>query len=180
MNPSQAPADTPPIPADAVLWRRIPDFPPFVVPDQNRGGRRVSSAAFADDAQGLSTSVYLADVVGDPHRLLQGRNRGFALVAITAERARACGMEVLRVDPKDPDPDADPAHVYIVGKKTGRVKNCLLAAAGPVVWPPGWEDVSLSPGLGGCLPLAKMSAVAKSRPSTCRGSPANVSSDCLS
>jgi hypothetical protein len=143
MSLSPAPAVPPSIPGHAVLWRRIPDFPPFVVPDNNRGGRRVSSAAFADDAQGLSTSVYLAELVRDPDKLLQGKTRGFALVSITADSARACGMEVLRVDPKDPEPDPDPAHVYIVGKKTGSVKNCLLAAAAPVVWPPDWADVSL-------------------------------------
>ena len=59
--------DDPAILSDAILWRRI--HPKWVVLDTNRGGVRVSSAAFDDSPDGSAMSVLLADAVESTGRM---------------------------------------------------------------------------------------------------------------
>lgn len=107
----------------AVLWRRI--HPMWAV-EENHGGLRVSSAAFDDSKDGSPTSVFIADIVRSTGRqagqLLAGF-KDYGLAALTAGQARAPGQRVAR----DPLPE-EPAHAFIVGKKTKPVKRALAAA----------------------------------------------------
>lgn len=126
-------ADDPTIADDSALWRRIP--PKWVVPDDNRGGLRVSSAAFDNSEDGTPTSVHLADVASSigrgPADILQ-RFVGYGLASLTSGQARGCGQAVGR----DPLPD-DPTHGFIAGPKPRSVKKRLSSACVWVIPPPG-------------------------------------------
>lgn len=116
----------------SVLWRRI--HPSWAVSDENRGGIRVSSAAFDNSRDGSATSVLIAEIVAasghGPEDVLRGLD-GYGLASLTAGAARVCGQAVAR----DPLPD-EPAHGLIAGSKTKGVKKRLAAAAVWVVLPP--------------------------------------------
>jgi hypothetical protein len=103
------------IPDEAELWRRIPPW--HVIPDENIGDIRPSSAAFEDDPDGAPMSVYLADECKDPQLALAG-HEGFGLVAITAGLARQCDQIVVRQPVPGP-----PGHVVVAGKKTDSVRK---------------------------------------------------------
>ena len=122
------------IPDDAELWRRI--CPRWVVPDDNGGGLRVSSAAFDNSNDGSPTSVLLAEIVEAtdraPSDVLTGFE-GYGLAAVTAGQARGCQQGVAR----DPLPE-EPAHAFVFGKKTKRAKRCLAKKAKWVIWP--WTE----------------------------------------
>jgi hypothetical protein len=125
--------DDPAITNDESLWRRI--HPDWVVPDQNRGGVRVSSAAFDDSHDGSPLSVLLAGVVRatgrGPENVLVGF-LGYALASITAGDARTCGQGVA------PTPRSDePAHASVFGPKTKPIKRQLAKAARWVITPEG-------------------------------------------
>ena len=113
------------------LWRRI--HPDWIVPDQNVGGQRVSSAAFEDSANGSPMSVLLAELVRETGRnaghVLAGFD-GYALARITAGHARGGHQGVSR----NPLPD-EPAHAHVFGRKTGSVKQCLRRHAEWVIPP---------------------------------------------
>lgn len=115
---------------DAELWRRI--NPKWVVRDENRGGLRVSSAAFDDSPDGSPTSVLLTDVVRETGRteddVLRGFD-GFGLASITAGKARGCEQGISR----DPPVPGEPAHAYLFGRKTKSLKRCLARQAEWVV-----------------------------------------------
>lgn len=117
-------ADDPTIADDSVLWRRIP--PMWVVPDENRDGLRVSSAAFDNSEDGTPTSIHLADVaikIGRAPADIVQRFVGYGLASLTAGQARQCGQAVGH----DPLPD-DPTHGFIAGPKSKSVKRRLSAA----------------------------------------------------
>lgn len=125
-------ANDPTIADESVLWRRIP--PRWAVLDENRGGLRVSSAAFDNSDDGTPTSVHLAEVASAvglrPADILQ-RYDGYGMASLTAGQARGCGQAV--------GPDAlpdDPTHGYIAGPKPKSVKRRLAAAAVWVISPP--------------------------------------------
>ena len=128
----QSYADDPTIADDAALWRRI--HPEWAVPDENRGGLRVSSAAFANSRDGSPTSILIAETVASsgrgPEDVLQAFDR-YGLASLRAGQARGCGQRVAR----DPLPD-EAAHGLIVGDKTRWAKRCLAAAAVWVISPP--------------------------------------------
>lgn len=116
---------------DAELWRRIP--PVWVVPDKNAECMRVSSAAFANSRNGSPTSVLLATIVRETGRTdadVLAHFEGFALASLTAGQARECKQEVAR----NPLPD-EPAHAYVIGKKTKGAKKCLARSAKWVISP---------------------------------------------
>lgn len=114
------------IPDGAGLWRRI--HPSWVVRDENRGGVRVSSAAFDDSADGSPTSVLLRDVVHETGRdgndVLRGYD-GYGLAAITAGHARGCQQGISR----NPPVAGEPAHAFLFGRKTKSLKRCLAQHA---------------------------------------------------
>lgn len=121
------------IPDSAVLWRRIP--PAWVVPDENHGGRRVTSAAFDDSRDGSPLSVLLAYVVFEtdrgPENVLCGF-AGYGLASITAGDARRCDQGVMAT----PLPD-EPAHASVFGRKTKAIRKRLADGARWVIAPPG-------------------------------------------
>ena len=125
--------DDPSITNASELWRRV--NPKWIVPDENTGNVRVSSAAFDNSPDGSPTSVLLADVVRETGRTARdviAGFAGFALSSITAGEARSCRQGVAR----DPLPN-EPAHAHLFGQKTKAVKRCLAQHAKWVVEPAG-------------------------------------------
>ena len=119
---------------DSELWRRI--HPTWVVPDQNAGNMRVSSAAFDDSPDGSPTSVLLADLVRETGRTADdviAEFDGYALASITAGQVRDCEQGVAR----DALPN-EPAHAYVFGLKTRYLKRCLARHAEWVI-SPAWS-----------------------------------------
>lgn len=124
----QSHADDPTIADDAALWRRIP--PTWAVADENRGGLRVSSAAFADSPDRSPTSILIAETVFATGRGPEDVvHEGYGLAALTAGQARQCVQAVAR------DPWPDPAHGLLVGPKTTRIRKRLAAAASWIILP---------------------------------------------
>ena len=116
---------------DAELWRRI--HPGWVVPDESADRMRVSSAAFANSRNGSPTSVLLATIVRETGRTdadVLAHFEGFALASLTAGQGRECKQEVAR----NPLPD-EPAHAFVLGKKTKLAKRCLARSAVWVISP---------------------------------------------
>ena len=111
--------DDPTIADDTELSRRIP--PVYLVDDDNRGGKRISSAAFCDHQNGSPMSVVLGQEVlnagRDPQSVLAG-HQGFYLASVTAGLARSLKQAIAR----RPVPE-EPAHAEVFGKKTKSVKR---------------------------------------------------------
>lgn len=108
------------------LWRRV--HPRQVVPDDNLGRVRPSSAAFKDyelsclRAREDTPERALAAIAADG---LSWGKKGFSLAALAAGLARRLKQAVCR----DPTPE-DPAHVLVVGKKkSGRVSGTFAEEA---------------------------------------------------
>lgn len=114
------------IPDETELWRRIPPW--HVHHDVRLGRLRPASAAFDDDVDD-PMSVVIATGAAGPGAVLAG-HEGFALAAITAGLARACGLGVMR----DPLPD-NPAHAVVFGHKTGAIMRRLAREATWIVPP---------------------------------------------
>lgn len=116
---------------DDLLLRRVP--PSWTVLDENAGGRRPSSAAFQDDADGDPMSIYIRSIIlgagGRPERVLAG-HPNFGLAGITAGQARGEDQKVHR----DPLPD-EPAHGNVCGRKPQGVRRRLAKCAIWVVRP---------------------------------------------
>lgn len=121
------PLDDPSISDDAELWRRIPPWHFYF--DEKLGRSRPSKAAFEDDGDGSPMSVVLASEAGPPESAL-AEHPGYALSAITAGLARACGQLIVR----DPTPE-EPAHAVVVGRKTDSIKRRFAREARWVVPP---------------------------------------------
>ncbi len=116
---------------EAELWRRIP--PRHLVPDKNRGGMRISKAAFDNHPNGTPMSVVLGDEIlaagREPSSVIDG-HEGFYLASLTAGLARSLGQGVVR----NPTPD-EPAHAEVFGKKTDSTRKKLAKAATWVIGP---------------------------------------------
>ena len=126
MIPTRYP-DDPTIGNDEILWRRI--HPDWIVPDQNTGRPRVSSAAFDNSSDGTPTSIHLAVVAlhhGNSADIILESFPRYSMAALTAGNARNVGQGVLPAPQNN-----DPSHGYIAGEKTKRVKRSL---AGACVW----------------------------------------------
>lgn len=126
--------DDPTIPDSEILWRRIPPW--HIVEDANRGGRRVSSAAFSDDPDRQPMSVVLASE-STLARVLAG-HAGFGVAGLSARMVRALGLGIVRA----PTPD-EPAHAVVIGPKSQRTRRRLRDAAQWVFRPVAWSDVQL-------------------------------------
>ncbi len=123
--------DDPTILDDAVLWRRIPPW--HVVPDDNLGVMRPSSAAFKDSPDGSSMSVFLAELVERDGRKAEDALVGhtdYALSAFGAGLARRCKQGVA----SDPQPD-EPAHAVVFGTKTKSISRALAKGSEWVIPP---------------------------------------------
>lgn len=122
---------------DDVLWRRIPPW--HVVPDENLGIMRPSSAAFEDDSDGDPMSVFLAEIVKNSGRgaesILVGHT-DYALSGLTAGLARRLGQGIAS------DPTVhEPAHAVVFGKKTKSISRALAKQSKWVVPPPDSRDI---------------------------------------
>lgn len=111
------------------LWRRI--HPKWAVRDENRGGLRISSAAFDDSADGSPLSVLRETVVRNGGRtpndvMSPFVAEGYRLASLRAGDARANGQGVMST----PTPE-EPAHASVFGRKPPGVKKALARAA---VW----------------------------------------------
>ena len=124
--------DDPTIHDDAALWRRIP--PGHIVPDDNLGGVRPSSAAFKDHPDGSPMSVLLAEIVTETGRgareVLAG-HEGYGLSTFSAGLARECAQGIARMALAD-----EPAHAEVFGKKTHSVRKKLVRGSEWVLPPP--------------------------------------------
>jgi len=98
---------------DADLWRRIPPW--HIVDDSNRGGKRISKAAFEDHPDGSPMSVFLGQEVlaagRDPDSIVASYDE-FCLASVTAGLARSLKQGIVR-KPRD----EEPAHAEVFGKK---------------------------------------------------------------
>ncbi len=109
----------------AELWRRV--RPEHMVPGDELGMLRPSSAAFHDSSDNTPMSVDLASIVrslGGDERTVLAPYPGFYLVSLTAAQVRSRQLGVCR----EPLPD-NPAHAYVFGKKTGSVRKYLAKCA---------------------------------------------------
>jgi hypothetical protein len=106
---------------DARLLRRV--RPDQIVHDQNRGGRRPSSAPFKDAQMSVDAEPILHSLGLDATFSLS-KHRGYSLVGFTAGIARAQQQDVV----VKPEPD-NAAHTEVLGKKTQSVANALRDAS---------------------------------------------------
>ena len=123
--------DDPAISDASALWRRV--HPSWIVRDDNRGGMRLSSAAFDDSADGSPLSVLIAEVVLQTKRTAQAVLAdfdGYALAATTAGNARKQGQGIAAT----PEPD-EPAHASVFGPKTKSIKRVMAKDATWVIGP---------------------------------------------
>jgi hypothetical protein len=116
------------IPDQLPLHRRIPGV--WVVPDENRGGVRISSGAFT----GFEMSTVLDDTLRAsgrrPEALVDGLANTF-LAAVTAGLSRQLHQGVVRTPLAD-----EPAHGDVIGDKSKAVRRRFARGAVWVVAPP--------------------------------------------
>jgi len=116
---------------DAELWRRIP--PEHVVPDNNQGGRRISSAAFCNHPNGTPMSVVLGQMVLEADRdadsVIAGHNN-YCLASITAGLARELQQGITRSPLSE-----EPAHAEVFGNKSRSVRRRFAKEATWVIGP---------------------------------------------
>jgi hypothetical protein len=117
------------VPDDTALWRRVPNWPNWIVPDHNLGRLRPSSLAFEDNRDGSAMSAFLDGHGNSVEDVLRG-HEGYALASITAGLVRSKGLKIVH-DPLE----GLPAHVEVRGPKTRQVKSALAKAAVWVVPP---------------------------------------------
>lgn len=118
-------SDDPNISDHAALLRRV--HPDWVIQDENLGGYRPSSAAFQDSSD-TPMSVYVEDLVTAAQRTPGDLLRSYAdhsLCGFTAGVARQLGQRVATL----PSVPEEPAHGWVVGKKTGSVRRALKNAS---------------------------------------------------
>jgi len=121
------PADDVSVTNEADLWRR--SHPKWWVPDENTGGRRITSEAFQDDPNGAAMSVTIASEVTGPEVLLAG-HPGYGVAGLIAGWVRSCGQIIVR------QPEAgNPGHAHVVGDKPKGVRKRLRNGASIVVPP---------------------------------------------
>lgn len=125
------PDDDPSITDDTELYRRVRPLPDQIVPDENRGCVRVTSAAFIGQTE---MSVVLEDTLRaegrEPPDALRDYPGDF-LVALKAGFVREKGQGVVRT----PRPE-EPAHGDVLGKKTRGTARAFAEAACWIVAPP--------------------------------------------
>lgn len=118
--------------------RRVPSL--LVVSDPKvDGGRRASSAAFDDDADGSPMSVYLRSIVEElglgPDAVTHGKPAGWA-VAAAAVQLLLDEAQVVEHDPVTggtPPHPCDPAHAAVRGEKKPKSRRERIARAALLV-----------------------------------------------
>src|SRR5688500_16454898 len=118
--------DDPGIPADMLVWRRVP--PDQIVDDEkNPGQRKLSSAAFCD-SDDSEMSVYLCEEGGTLDDCLAG-NEGFGVAELRVGDLRDLGFGIVR-KPKD-----GPHHAEVTGPKPPKKRKKIRNIAAVVRWP---------------------------------------------
>jgi len=120
-------ADDPAIGDDERLFRRI--HPTQVVPDEDSGLMRLSSAAFKDPEMSVDLETVLA-AHGLPVEACLKGHEGHLLAALPAGGCRRLEQAVC----PDPLPD-NPAHGIVYGRKKGRIPDRLREIATWVIPP---------------------------------------------
>ena len=110
-----------PIAPDAGLLRRI--HPDHVIPDNNTGRHRPSSAAFKDPNLSVDAEPLLHAAGLDWHFSLR-EHQTYSLVRFLAQTAFDQGLTVVRTDAP-----GNPAHAEVQGKKTQGKANALRDAS---------------------------------------------------
>jgi hypothetical protein len=106
---------------DAGLLRRI--HPEQIVPDKNRGGRRLSSAAFRDPEMSVDAEPILHEN-GLDWKFSLREHQGYSLVRFLAREARSQGLSV------DHEPvEGNPTHTEVKGRKSTSVIKHLIAVS---------------------------------------------------
>jgi hypothetical protein len=126
------PDDDAPVEDDTGLYHRIPPSPDQIVPDENRGCMRLSSAAFIGKEE---MSVVIEDTLRamgrEPVDIL-ANYPGQYLVRLTAGFVRRYDQIVRRSRT-----DEEPAHGDVIGRKTKSVARKFAEAACWEIEPPG-------------------------------------------
>jgi len=126
------------ISAADISFRRIP--PLLVVNDPKvPGGRRASSAAFGDDPDGSSMSVYIRSIVFElgltEADVIHGKQAGWAVAAIP-NQTLIDEEQLIRhkpeVDSLNPHP-CDPAHALVHGNKGQKARRDRIARSAPLI-----------------------------------------------
>lgn len=131
IDAAREPGDDRSIADSEELWRRV--HPTQIVPDENTGLRRPSSAAFSDPSDGTPMSIYLSSIViqsGRTPRELLSDHQDVGLVGLRAHQVRELGLGVAR----DPLPN-EPAHGIVIGAKTKQIQRKLARCARWIVGP---------------------------------------------
>jgi hypothetical protein len=112
------PVDDRSIPDTALLMRRVPLDPRYIIADKNEGGRlRPTSFAFKDDR--MSAFIKGEATV---EQVLEG-HPNFALVSLRAGFVRGYQLSIVR------SPDRIPGHVEVLGRKPGKVLSAFAKTA---------------------------------------------------
>lgn len=111
---SATPPNDPSIPFDEVVYRRVRDDDANMV--ETDEGRQPSSAAFADDVDGMS--VYLRSELERlgkvPADVVAGLSGTYRVVALEVGAIRSLGLGVTAdPNPADSDHPCDPAHALV-------------------------------------------------------------------
>jgi hypothetical protein len=126
------------ISASDISFRRIP--PVLVVRDPKvPGGKRASAAAFADDSDGSSMSVYLNSLVINlgltEVDVVYGKSSGWAVAAIP-NKTLFDEEQVIEhkpeINPLNPHP-CDTAHALVHGDKREKARRNRISLASPLV-----------------------------------------------
>lgn len=124
--------DDPTVADATALLRRIPPW--HFVPDEKLGRTRPSSAAFEDDEDGDSMSVYRRDVIeaegASVERVMVGHT-GFGLASLSAGQVRSKNQTVF----PDPLPE-ESSHAKVCGPKPTGVRRWFAKQAIWVIPPP--------------------------------------------
>ena len=136
MPDQEPPPDDRSIDGDARLIRAVSRVRWIV--DDGAGGLRVASGAFQDvtDAEGIrGMSVLLEQTLeelGLDYRAVAAEFSDHALVVVTAEVVRDCGLGVIRAPISGP---IGGAHGHVLGKKTPGRQSRLARECERLVWP---------------------------------------------
>lgn len=114
-------SDDPTIGNEQVFWRRV--HATDVVPDENLGRKRSSSASFLQDGPDGDVSVYLASEAQSPQAVMQSGKESY-LVSLTVGFVRALGLGIAR-DPSS----GGPGHALLIGHKTRGMCSKMAKAA---------------------------------------------------
>jgi len=117
------------VPDGTAVWRRVPNWPHWIVFDENLGRMRPSSLAFEDNRDGTAMSAFLEGHGNSVEDVLRG-HEGYALASVAAGLVRSKGLKIIH-DPLD----GLPAHVEVRGTKTKQIKSALAKMAEWVVPP---------------------------------------------